>query len=137
MSFANYDVLERLKNTTGASSYTAMAQDLGFNKNAPAKWKISENPPLEACYRCSKKYDVSIDFLLFGKHNAKSIKMDADEFFAAYVKMLQVGTISKIIKVGEGYDEESVVKLADLLYKELFGQESFKEMIEALRQDNS
>jgi len=111
MSLNSEAVFSRLMLVTGAKTLSALSEALGYKYNWATTSKKREVIPYDACHLTAIKYDVSMDYLLYGTDkesnkidfNSMRIAIAEGVFSAVQLEMImlkkgvKVSTIANVI----------------------------------------
>ncbi|MBA6255008.1 MULTISPECIES: hypothetical protein [unclassified Colwellia] len=101
MQMISKDIFSRLLSTSGITTLTALSNDLGYNENWGTTTRKRGSIPYEACSKVSQKFNVSMDYLLYGIDNARK-KMDINELKVSVTEGIFAAVQQEMITLNKG-----------------------------------
>jgi len=128
-------VISRMKQASGLQKDSELARFLNTTTSAVSSWKNAKNPPFSACYQCSSKTGVSMDWLLWGQlrnpippRNLGESKLQTgnelvqsalqEHFIENYIEIIRIGYRLGYFPAQQPLKVEHLATLAKALFNE-------------------
>ena len=80
-------IIERMKEVLGKENDKALSEELGVARTTFSNWKNRNNMPIDMILTFAQNYNLSLDWLIYGKENAPKLNEMETELLARFNRL--------------------------------------------------
>ena len=80
-------IIERMKEVLGKENDKALSEELGVARTTFSNWKNRNNMPIDMILTFAQNYNLSLDWLIYGKENAPKLNEMETELLTRFNRL--------------------------------------------------